>query len=35
VANKELAERCAKLATRQPQWPTGYRPRKYVNNGSR
>mgnify|MGYP001391616998 CR=1 FL=1 len=35
VSNKELSERCAKLATRHPTWPQGYKPRKYVNNGSR
>tara|TARA_Y100001938_G_C7900706_1_gene334524 strand:+ start:440 stop:664 length:225 start_codon:yes stop_codon:yes gene_type:complete len=26
--NKELAERVKKLASRQPSWPRGYRPRK-------
>ena len=25
-ANDELAERCTKLASRQPSWPKGYRP---------
>ena len=25
-ANEELAERCKKLASRQPEWPKGYRP---------
>ena len=27
-ANDELAERCTKLASRQPAWPKGYRPRR-------
>ena len=26
--NKELFERVNKLASRHPQWPAGYRPRK-------
>ena len=26
TANEELAERCKKLASRQPEWPKGYRP---------
>ena len=25
-ANEELSERCKKLASRQPEWPKGYRP---------
>ena len=25
-ANQELSERCKKLASRQPEWPKGYRP---------
>ena len=24
--NDELSERCKKLASRQPEWPKGYRP---------
>ena len=28
VTNDELAERCTKLASRQPFWPKGYRPRR-------
>ena len=24
--NDELSERCKKLASRQPEWPRGYRP---------
>ena len=33
--NEELRARVKSLATRQPQWPNGYRPtRKYANNGS-
>ena len=31
-SNKELVERVDKLATRQPTWPKGYRPRRYNNN---
>jgi len=31
-ANQELAERVDKLASRQPTWPKGYRPRRYNNN---
>ena len=27
-SNKELRERVEKLASRQPQWPKGYRPNK-------
>jgi len=27
-SNKELRERVEKLASRQPQWPKGYRPHK-------
>ena len=27
--NKELFERVNKLASRHPQWPVGYRPRKH------
>ena len=28
VANNTLAERCTKLASQQPIWPKGYRPRR-------
>ena len=28
--NSELSERCKKLASRQPTWPKGYQPRRYV-----
>ena len=28
--NDELAERCKKLASRQPTWPKGYSPRRYT-----
>ena len=28
--NSELSERCKKLASRQPSWPKGYQPRRYV-----
>tara|TARA_B100001173_G_scaffold311672_1_gene329691 strand:- start:1291 stop:1527 length:237 start_codon:yes stop_codon:yes gene_type:complete len=27
-SNSELAERCNKLASRQPAWPKGYRPQR-------
>ena len=27
-SNEELRERVKKLASRQPSWPTGYRPRR-------
>ena len=27
-SNEELKKRVTKLATRQPQWPKGYRPRR-------
>ena len=27
--NEELRERVTSLASRQPQWPKGYRPRRY------
>ena len=27
-SNSELAERCNKLASRQPAWPKGYSPRR-------
>ena len=30
--NEEISERCKELATRTPQWPKGYRPRRYKNN---
>ena len=30
--NDELAERCKKLASRQPTWPKGYSPRRYTRN---
>ena len=28
-SNSELSERVKKLASRHPQWPAGYRPRKH------
>ena len=28
VKNQELAERCKKLASRTPEWPKGFRPRR-------
>ena len=28
--NDELAEKIKKLATRQPVWPKGYQPRRFV-----
>ena len=28
--NDELAERCKKLASRQPTWPKGYSPRRHT-----
>jgi len=28
VKNQELAERCKKLASRVPEWPKGFRPRR-------
>ena len=31
--NNKLYERVKKLASRHPQWPAGYRPRKYSDNG--
>ena len=34
-ANEELSERCKKLASRQPEWPKGYRPNRKKFNGSR
>ena len=34
-SNVELKERVKKLASRHPQWPQGYRPRKHYDNGSR
>jgi hypothetical protein len=34
-SNEELRARVKSLATRHPQWPNGYRPRKGANNGSR
>jgi len=30
VENDQLKERVTHLATRQPQWPKGYRPRRYT-----
>jgi exonuclease VII small subunit len=33
--NKELFERVNKLATRHPQWPAGYRPRKHFDKDPR
>ena len=32
IPNEEISERCKELATRTPQWPKGYRPRRYKNN---
>ena len=29
--NSELQERVKKLASRQPAWPKGYRPRRHFN----
>ena len=26
----DCAERCKKLATRQPMWPRGYQPKRYT-----
>ena len=34
-SNEELRERCKKLASRQPEWPKGYRPNRKKFNGSR
>lgn len=31
--NEELRERCKKLATTPPKWPSGYRPRRHVKQG--
>ena len=28
VKNQELSERCKKLASRVPEWPKGFRPRR-------
>ena len=28
VKNQELSERCKKLASRTPEWPKGFRPRR-------
>ena len=30
-SNSELTERVKKLASRQPAWPKGYRPRRHFN----
>ena len=29
IKNNEMNERVKKLATRQPEWPQGYRPRRH------
>jgi hypothetical protein len=29
IKNNEMSERVKKLATRQPEWPQGYRPRRH------
>ena len=34
-SNVELKERVKKLASRHPQWPPGYRPRKHSDIGPR
>ncbi len=34
-SNEELRERVKSLASRQPQWPKGYRPRRYVPKGKK
>lgn len=31
VKNQELGERVKKLASRTPEWPKGYRPRRHFN----
>ena len=31
-SNQELMERCTKLASRQPAWPKGYRPRRNTHH---
>ena len=31
VKNQELSERVKKLASRTPEWPKGYRPRRHFN----
>ena len=33
--NEQLKERVTQLATRQPQWPKGYRPRRYNPQGDK
>ncbi len=33
--NGHLSERVKKLASRHPQWPAGYRPRKHSDSGPR
>ena len=35
VKNQELSERVKKLASRTPEWPRGYRPRRYFNKDNR
>ena len=32
--NEELRERCKLLASRQPEWPKGYRPTRKNNQGN-
>jgi len=34
-SNEELRERCKKLASRQPEWPKGYNPRRKKFNERR
>ena len=33
--NEKLSERVNRLATRHPQWPAGYRPRKHSDKDPR
>ena len=35
VKNQEFFERVKKLASRTPEWPGGYRPRRYFNKDNR
>ena len=34
-SNEELRERVKSLASRQPSWPKGYRPRRYSPHGKK
>ena len=34
-SNEELRERVKSLASRQPAWPKGYRPRRYSPHGKK